>query len=308
MRVWTSRCAALFRRGKLDRELDDELRAHLEMAAEENQRRGMSSDEARRAALREFGGVTQVRETVRLREGWPPIENLRRDVSYAFRQMRKAPGFTSVVVLTLALGIGATTAIFTLVYSTLLRPLPYPQADRILALHDARLEGQSTGGLTGVPRFFDLRARSRSFAALGLFYFDHPTLIVGKQLPVAVQAVGANADFWKVFGVRPLLGRTFDERDDAPNVPDAVVLSYAGWQKFFAGDPRAVGRQVTLEQKAATVVGVMPQSFAVPSGIDLWRPAHFVPGNWTTYRGEGTRFMNVYGRLRSGVTSHRGAE
>ncbi|MGB7356061.1 MAG: ADOP family duplicated permease, partial [Acidobacteriaceae bacterium] len=127
-------------------------------------------------------------------------------------------------------------------------------------------------------------------------------LIVGKQLPFAVQAVGANADFWKVFGVRPLLGRTFDERDDAPNVPDAVVLSYEGWQRFFAGDPHAVGRQITLEQKAATVVGVMPQDFIVPSGIDLWRPAHFVPGNWTTYRGEGTRFVNVYGRLRAGVS------
>jgi putative ABC transport system permease protein len=302
LRVILSRCSALFRRPALDRELDDELRAHLEMAAEEHRRRGMSAEEARQAALREFGGVTQVRERVRLREGWPLLENLRRDVGYAFRQMRRAPGFAVVVLLTLALGIGATTAIFTLVYSTLLRPLPYPQADRIVALHDVRLQGQSTGGLMGVPRFFDLRARSRSFAALGLFYFDHPTLIVGKQLPVAVQAVGANADFWKVFEVRPLLGRTFDERDDAPNVPDAVVLSYGGWQKFFAGDPHAVGRQITLEQKAATVVGVMPQSFTVPSGIDLWRPAHFVPGNWTTYRGEGTRFVNVYGRLRPGVS------
>jgi putative ABC transport system permease protein len=297
-----SRCAALFRRRVLDGELDEELRSHLEMAAEENRRRGMNAEEARRAALRQFGGVTQVRETVRLREGWPAIENLRRDVGYALRQMRKSPGFTAVVSLTLALGVGATTTIFTLVYSTLLRPLPYPQANRILALHDARLEGASTGGLMSVPRFFDLRGRNQSFASLGFFFFDQSTLIDGAHLPVAVQAAGANAGFWKVLDIAPMLGRTFGANDDRPNAPQVIVLSYTGWQKIFGGDRSVIGRQVTLGGKTGTIAGVMPEGAEVPSGIDLWHPAQFDPADWMKYRGEGTRFINVFGRLRPGVT------
>lgn len=303
LRTILSRCAALFRRRKLDRELDDELRSHLEMAAEENQRRGMNADQARHAALREFGGVTQIRESVRLREGWPAIENLRRDILYALRQMRKRPGFTAVVVLTLALGIGATTAMFTLVYSTLLRPLPYPQADRILSLHDARLHGASTGGLMSVPRFFDLKERNQSFTSLGFFFFDQATLIDGTHLPVAVQAAGVNADFWRVLETAPLLGRTFTAADDAKNAPETVVLSFAGWQKIFGGDPSVIQRQISLDRGAATIIGVMPPDFSVPGGIDLWHSARFAAGDWSTYRGEGTRFINVVARLRPGVTA-----
>jgi putative ABC transport system permease protein len=303
LRVILSRCSALFRRPALDRELDDELRAHLEMAAEEHRRRGMSAEEARQAALREFGGVTQVRETVRLREGWPLLENLRRDIGYALRQMRRAPGFTTVVLLTLALGIGATTTIFTVVYSTLLRSLPYPQADRLLALHDARLHGASTGGLMSVPRFFDLKARNKSFASLGFFFFDQATLIDGTHLPVAVKAAGVNADFWKVFEVAPLLGRTFTSADDAKNAPETVVLSYSGWQKIFGGDRSVIQRQISLDRSGATIVGVMPPDFSAPAGVDLWHSARFAAGDWSTYRGEGTRFINVVARLRKGVTA-----
>ncbi|MGB7137419.1 MAG: permease prefix domain 1-containing protein, partial [Acidobacteriaceae bacterium] len=170
VRAVASRCLAVFRRGTIGQEVDEELSGHLEMAAEEYRRRGMSEAEARLKALQDFGGVTQVRETVRLREGWPWIEHLRRDVGYALRQMRRSPGFAAVVVGTLALGIGAATAMFTLVWSTLLRPLPYPAAQRIVAIHDVRIEGTSTGGLMSMPRFYDLWDRNRSFASLTFFY------------------------------------------------------------------------------------------------------------------------------------------
>ncbi len=302
VRVLWSRVVGVLRPGKAGRELDEELRSHLEMAEEENRRRGMSEDEARNRAMRDFGGVTQVREQVRMREGVPFIENLRRDVGYALRQMRKSPGFAAVVVLTLALGIGATTAIFTLVYSTLLRSLPFPQADRILAIQDVRLQGQSTGGLVGVPRFYDVQARNRSLESLSFFFFDQSTMIAGSNLPVAVQAAGTNPGFWDVLGVRPLLGRTYDARDDQPKMPETAVLSYAGWQKLFGGDPGVINRQITLDQRAVTIIGVMPRGFDTPSGIDLWHDAQFDPAEWVKYRGEGTRFINVFARLRPGVT------
>ena len=272
------------------------------MAAEEHRRRGMPADHARKAALRDFGGVTQVRETVREREGVLWMENLRRDVQYALRQMKRSPGFAAVVVLTLGLGIGATTAIFTLVYSTLMRALPYPEADRIVALHDARTQGVSTAGLMSVPRFFDIQARNRSFASLSFFFFSQSTLTEGARLPVAVQAAATNAGFWDVMGGPPMLGRTYAAAEDRPNTPETVVLSYTGWQKVFGGDPGIVGRRISLDGNAATIIGVMPRGFDLPSGIDMWRAAQFDAADWTKYRGEGTRFINVFARLRPGVT------
>jgi putative ABC transport system permease protein len=302
MRLAIGRIWAMLRRGKLEVELDEELRTHLEMAAEEHRRRGMSEGEARQAAMREFGGVTQVREMVREREGVLWVEHLRRDVVYAMRQMRKSPGFAMVVVLTLALGISATTAMFTLVYSTLVRALPYPEAERIVALHDARVQGQSTGGLMSAPRFFDVQARTVSFDSLGFFFFDQTTLIAGNQLPVSVQAAGTNAGLWDVLGVRPLLGRTYDTRDDQPNAPETAVLSYGGWQKLFGGDAGVIHQQIRLDGRAVTIVGVMPPGTDMPAGIDLWHDAQFTAPRWNSYRGEGTRFINVFGRLHAGVT------
>jgi putative ABC transport system permease protein len=243
-----------------------------------------------------------VRETYREREGLPLVENLRRDVQYALRQMRKSPGFAVVVIVMLALGIGATTAIFTVVYSTLVRSLPYPGADRIVAIHDTRIEGRSTGGLMSGPRFFDIQERSRSFESLAFFFFDAATLIEGRQMPVSVKAAGANAGIWEVLGTAPMLGRTFHAADDVPHAPETAVLSYAAWQKIFGADRGVIGRAVTLDGRTATVVGVMPKDFSGPGGVDLWYAAQWIPGNWGNYRGEGLRFINVFGRLRSGVS------
>jgi len=302
MRTTISRVLALFRRPRLDRDLEAELRAHLEMAAEENRRRGMNEDEARAKALRDFGGVTQVRETVRVREGVLWVENLQRDAGYALRQMRRSPGFAVVVVLTLALGIGATTAIFTLVYSTLVRPLPFPEDQRIVAIHDARLQGQSTGGLMSLARFYDVRARNQSFESMGFFYFGQSTLMADTKLPVSVRKARTDAGFFEVLGVRAALGRTYDAHDDQPHMPEAVVLSNAAWQKLFGGDPGVINRQVSIDQRAMIIVGVMPRSFDSPSGVDLWDSAQFERPDWNGDRGEGARYINVFARLKPGVT------
>lgn len=293
----------LFHRNQLDHDLDEELHAYSELALAEKVRTGMSPEEAHRATRREMGGAEQIKQRVRDIRVGALLDRLVQDVRYALRQMRKSSGFAATVVVTLTLGIGATTSIFTIVYSTLLRSLPYPEADRIVRIHDVRLQGRSTGGLVGVPRFFDLAARSKSFVSGGFFYFEAPTLIAGNGQAVALKGAGVNAGFWKVFAVSPLLGRTFDEKDDQPNAPMVAVLSYGAWQRIFGGDQNIIGRQVTVNQKSATLIGVMPKGFNVPAGMDIWRPAQFSPGTWT-WRGEGSRFINVAARLAPSVSIH----
>ena len=294
--------ALLLRRDRFRSELDEEMAFHRAQTQSELEAAGMTAKQARQAAKKQFGNQAKLREQSHEIVGFR-FESLWQDVRYALRQLMRSPGFAFTAVLTMALGIGATTSIYTLVYATLLRGLPYSEADRILHIEDVRLQGRSTGGLVGLPRFFDVSARNRSFESLGYFYFDHPTLIAGTLLPMPVKAVGANGQFWKLFGVQPLLGRTFEERDCLPNAPDAVVLSYAAWQQFFGGDRNVIDRQVLLDQKQATIVGVMPASFRMPNGIDLWRPSHFTPSQFGDYRHEGTRFINVYARLKPGVTA-----
>ena len=288
------------RRG--DARLREEMEEHLAMQTEENLRAGMSSAEARRQARLKFGAVEAVREQYHAEEGLPFLESLLQDLRFSLRQLRRSPGFTLVVVLTMTLGIGATTAVFTLVYSTLLRSLPYPQADRIVAIHDTRISGQSTGGLMSVPRYFDVLARNRSFASMGFFFFDQSTMVAGNRLPVAVQAAGTNAAFWDVLGARPILGRTFNAHDDQTKMPQTVVLSYRGWQKLFGRDPGVLHEHITLDGVAATIIGVMPPGVDAPSGIDMWHAAQFSASGWN-YRGEGVRFINVFARLRPGVTA-----
>ena len=285
-----------------DERLREELDQHIALQTEENVRSGMPPQEARRQALLKLGHVESIRELYHAEEGLPPIECLLQDSRFALRQMRKSPGFMAVAVLTLTLGIGATTAIFTFVYSTLFKSLPYPEADRITRIYDSRLKGESTGGLVGVLRFFEVKERSRSLESAGFYYFDRTTITADSRLPESVNGTGVNAGFWRVFGVQPLLGRTFTEGEDKWNSPQVVVLSYAAWQKLFAGDPEVIGKQVTVDQAAATVIGVMPQSFEVPAKIDLWHTSHIDPAKWGSYRGEGTRYLNVVSRLRPGIT------
>jgi len=284
-----------------DKRFREEIEQHIAIQANENMRAGMPPEEAVRQARIKLGSIEAIREQYHQEEGLPVLESLLQDARFAIRQMRKSPGFALVAVLTMMLGIGAPTATFTIVYATLIRSLPYPEADRIVRIHDVRLQGRSTGGLVGVPRFFDLVARSKSFASAGFFYFEDTTLITGTQLPAAVKGAGVNAGFWRVFGVNPLLGRTFGKKDDQPNAPMVAVLSYAAWQHIFGGDSDVIGRQVTIEQQSTTIIGVMPKEFSVPAGIDLWRPAQFAPGSWT-WRGEGSRFINVVARLAPGVS------
>ncbi|MGA2050205.1 MAG: ABC transporter permease [Terracidiphilus sp.] len=296
-----NKISILFGRKRFGAELDEEMSFHRDQAERDFIADGMAPETAHYAAMRQFGNATRLKEMSHEVMGFR-LEQVWQDCRYAIRQMLRSPGFTTAVISTLALGIGATTAIFTLVYSTLLRKLPYPDAGRVIRIYDTRLQGKSTGGLVGASRFFDLAARNSSFESLGFFYFDDTTLIAGSRLPVSIRGAGTNANFWNVFGVQPVLGRIYNALDDQAHAPAVAVLSYATWQKDFGGDPGVIGKQVTIEQKSTTIVGIMPQSFSVPNGIDLWRPAQFDPGQWSTYRGDGTRFFNVLARLRPGAS------
>ncbi|MGC2298242.1 MAG: ABC transporter permease [Acidobacteriaceae bacterium] len=300
-----SRLAALFRPRKLDRDLDDELRAHLEMAAEENRRRGMSGEEARRKAMRDFGGVTQVRERVRMREGVPSVENLRRDAAYALRQMRKSPGFAAVVIITLALGIGANTTVFSIVDAVMLRPLPYAQPQRLVEVMSRWINGTFISGADSYPDFFDWRAQSHSFEHL-VSYHDESLTLTGVERAVHLDGEVVSWDLLPLLGVTPEQGRGFTPEEEKLGTR-VVVISHALWASQFGSDPSVVGRTMHLSGEAYMVIGVMPASFRFPVSApknDFWTTLA-VDNDGTLHTAvtnRGNHFLNVMGRLKPGVT------
>jgi putative ABC transport system permease protein len=305
LRTMFSRIGAMFRRKKLDRELEDELRAHLEMAAEENRRRGMNTEEARRKAMRDFGGVTQVRETVRMREGVPFVENLRRDGLYALRQMRKSPGFAAVVIITLALGIGANTTVFSIVDAVMLRPLPYAQPQRLVDVESREVNGTYVSGAVCYPDFFDWRAQNHSFEHL-VSYHDQSLTLTGVERAVHLDGEVVSWDLLPLLGVQPELGRGFGPEEEKLGTR-VVLISHALWASQFGSDPSVMGRTMHLSGEAYTVIGVTPASFRFPVDApknDFWTTLAVdndgTPRTATANRGNHS--LAVIGRLKPGVT------
>jgi len=288
MRLWRKRS---------QNDFTSEVQSHLELEAERWRAEGLDEKAARWQARKSFGNVLSANERFYESRRTVWLDRLRQDFVYAARQLAKNKTFTVVAALTLALGIGSTTAIFTLVDTTLIRNLPFRDGDRVIHITDVRLRGQSTGGLVGVPRFFDLRTLARSYDALGFYYFYHPILITGSSLPTPLAGIGVNGTFWRAIGVQPLLGRAFTEEDDRPNSPRVAIIRYATWQRVFGGDPSVVNRDVTLDGKTATIIGVLPPRLEYPRQGEIWTPSRFASAQWT-WRGEGTRFVNVLGRLK----------
>jgi predicted permease len=289
-----------WRRKRSQSDFSAEVQSHITLEIDRLRAAGLSEEEARSEAHKLFGNVLHSEERFYESQRAPWLNHLEKDVIYATRQLTKNKTFTVVATLTLALGVGSTTAIFTLVHATLLRALRFREGDRIVHISDVRTVGQSTGGLVGVPRFFDLQARSKSFDSLAFFYFDHPTLIAGSSLPTPLNGASVSGRYWNTIGITPMLGRAFNEGDDRANSPPVAILSYSVWQRLFGGDPNVVNRQVTLNGKGATIVGVLPQGLEYPRKIEIWTPSHFDPAEWT-WRGEGTRFVGVLGRLSQNV-------
>jgi putative ABC transport system permease protein len=303
MSLWrhlTRGVRAMADRRTTDRELADELRHYVEQATAELIARGVSPRDARRAAEREVGNMTFTQERVRS-YGWENlVETLIADLRYAARRLRRSPGYTIVSVITLALGIGATTAIFSAVNPILFEPLPYPNAQRIATISDRSDVGTPIDVTFGTYR--ELVQRSHSFDAMAAFKGWQPTMI-GRAEPERLTGQRVSAPYFTALGVRPILGRDFQASDDRPSGPNVAVLSNALWRRRFGGDPSIVGRQIKLDDNDYLVIGVMPSGFEnVPAPLaELWAPLQYATAFGPDSR-EWGHHLRLVARLRPQVT------
>jgi putative ABC transport system permease protein len=305
------RFGSLFRKKRVENDLNDELRFHLEKMIEESIAKGMSAEEARYAALREFGGIEQMKEECRDSWGVRFINELGQDVRYGLRQLRRSPGFTAVAILTLALGIGANTAIFSVVNAVVLRPLPFPDSGRLMSVIST-LQSSNTRDNASYPDFLDWRARNHVFSSMAAWRQDNYNL-TGGEMPLHLRVVVASADLLRVLKVRPFLGRGFLPGEDTPgalNGTNPVILSYGLWQQRFSSDPQALGRVVRLNDQPYTVVGVMPASFQFPiqsDRVDVWTTMApdlvSIEGGKSMATQRGAHYLDVIARLQPGVTA-----
>jgi putative ABC transport system permease protein len=286
------------RRRQRENDLEHELRSHLELEAEERQESGLTPVQARYAARQAFGNASLVKEDVREAWGWTKAEQLLLDLTYAIRCMRKSPGFVLTAVLSLALGIGANTAIFTVVNAVLLRPLPFPQPDRLVHVWEGQPSKGYSRNVVNPFNFLDWRDRTRSFegvsAVLGV-----STNLTGTGDPIAVPGMQVSPDFFSILRVFPALGRSFTSQDGVPGHEHVAILSFGLWRSRFGSDPAIVGRKLVVNGESSTIVGVMPRGFTVPKhNADIWTPLPIVRSkDW-----EGGRYLNVIARLKPGIT------
>jgi putative ABC transport system permease protein len=289
-----------FRRRRREEELDEEVRAHLRMAAQEHAEQGESAEQARAAAECEFGNVTLVKEVTRDMWGRHWFETLLQDLRYGTRQLRKKPSFTIVAVLTLALGIGATTAIFSVVYAVLLRPLPYQDPSTLVVMQEMTPKVGTVS--VSYQDFLDWRRQSHAFSRMAAVHSVGFNL-AGVSQPETISGDAVSPNFLSMEGIRPFLGRDFDSAEEKAGAAPVVILSYPLWQSHLGGDPNAIGRTITLDGRSFTIVGVLSPSFRSLDKTDLLEPI----GVWATNnpnvteRGERGDTV-VIGRLAAGVT------
>jgi predicted permease len=272
MRILGVRVRGLFGRSRRESELETELQSHLDAITEENIRRGMAPEEARRGARCEFGGLEQTKELYRQQRGLPFLETFLEDIRFGTRMLAKNPGFTIVAVLTLALGIGANAAIFSVVDAVLLRPLAYKDADRLVTiLHNG-------DNPVAVANYIDWRDQSSSFEAMGAADYWSANLS-GIDSPEHILGLSVTQSLLPLLGVEPLLGRLFVAGEDQKGAEHEVILSYGLWQRRFAGDSKVVGKVITLDGQQYTVLGVMPRTFKFApfwaTRAEMWVPNAF---------------------------------
>jgi hypothetical protein len=298
--AWFARVRALWRREELAQELDEELGSHVQMRAAESVADGMSESEARQDARKRFGNVTLMKERTRDMDivGW--METAWQDLRFAARMLRKSPGFTAIAVVTLALGIGANTAMFTVVESVMVRSLPYSHAARMVSIGMG--DPENIGNISYV-NYKDVRDQTKLMDEVACFLVD-VGVVQGKDGSVSVTTPRVTPNVFKMLGVQPILGRTFTEEEGHVGGPQAVLLSAGMWTDTFGADPQIIGKTVRVNNQARTVVGVMPIAFRFPDqgGTDIvkgvWIPMQPTP---EMEKERGFNLFSIVGELKPGV-------
>jgi predicted permease len=280
---------------RVEADLDQEVHAHLEMLTEENIRAGVPPQEAQRAARMELGGIEQVKEQVRQERMGNWLGSVLSDCRYSLRQLRRSPGTTAVMVFTLALAIGATTAIFSVVYGVLLRPLPYSDANRIMAV----FEVNSKGGWSHLadPNFDDFRDQNRSFETIAK-YSAYVVSVSGASQPTRTMVAHVSPDFLKVFGIQPILGRDFTIGDAKKGAAPVILVSYGYWRQYLGSSPDLSQSHLKIDDAVFSVVGVLPAGFQFPADVGLWLPTDLNGEN----QSRTAHNYSAVGHLRDGVT------
>jgi len=280
----------LFRRTRSDEELDAEVRGYADLLAQEKMREGLAPDEARRRARIDLGGIEQVKHDVREARAGAWLDALLQHLRYGARMLRKNPGFTAIAVLTLALGIGANTAIFSVVNGVLLRPLPYPEPQRLWTIESNQ----------SLPDLDDIQKQSQSFEALGATTMQRLDYTGGAE-PIQVFSINCNSDLFRALRTQPALGRFLTARDDRFGAPGAVVLSHSFWTRQFGADPAVIGKSIPLSGNPYTVVGVLPADFWIPGPVgDVYASLRVVYP--AAAQARGVHFLRTYLRLKPDVT------
>ena len=293
LRTFFLRLRNLFSKNKLDRELHDELAAHLEMHTADNLRAGMSPEEARRQALLSLGGLEQTKESVRDQRGFPFLETLLQDTRFALRMLRKSPAFTATAVLTLALGIGATTAVFSIVDAVLLHGTPYQKPAQLVEISARSPQGEADS--VSAPDFHDWQAQTQIFEGFAAFQSMKFSVLTGAGEPDEVWTSQVSTNIFHLLGVNAIIGRNF-----APNETQAVVLSHAYWRSRFAADPKIIGNTITLDGKPYTVIGIAPVNLEFPDPhTQAWLPLAISAADENDRE---ERQLRVIARLKAGVT------
>jgi len=266
LRILLSRCAALIGRGKLDADLDEEVREHIELAVEENLRKGMTAKEARTAALREFGGTTQVKEQYRVQRGLPLVETLARDIRFGVRQLRKSPGFAVTAILTLALGVGSVTAVFTMVNGVLLRPYAFLDSGQVVVWRESIREMAHVSPVLpdNYKHYLNLKEHAQTIQDAAILQTAGFSVATDVDHPQMTEGLAISPNFFSVLGVSPMLGRAFSQDEATSGRDQEIILTWGAWQRLCHGNPSALGSTLRVDGAAKTIVGILPKSFRFP--------------------------------------------
>jgi predicted permease len=302
--VWLNRLAGLVGRDRRDREISDELDAHLQMHVDDNRRLGMSADEARRQALIRLGGMEQAKEAYRDRRGLPVLETAFRDLRFAWRLVRRSPGFSAVILATLAIGIGANTLMFSVVNTLLLRPLPYREPERLMTVRTVEAVRRRPS-MTAAPDFYAYRRQNRTLVQLDAFY-TQPYNLTGGHEPLRIPTLVASAGFFDTLGVLPTVGRGFASPDEQWGSHRVAIISDGLWKRQFGGDHQILGEPITLNGEPFIVVGILPPQFSfLGMDVQLFVPMAFAPGD--NMNSHSNNFLRMVGRLRADVSRDQAA-